>query len=522
VREDSLAGQLWSAVRSHTRVLLAVVPGLVASALHSTMLVVPRADFIDALDSDHYRIQWITGAYILGTAAGMALTQFAGSRLGLRYAYLLGVACFTLAGTACACVTEVIWMTPLRLGQGLGNGLVISVGMVLIWRAFPVHKGLAMALYGMAIYVFAVVGAPLGGLLTALESWRLIFALLLPVGCVAGLAAWRLLSPDRSQEGHTASFDPVGFVLLLSWITTMSVVLDMGQYWGWLASPNFVPWFAGLIVSFAGFVLWGLLAPRPLINLRVLAKPNFALGLGIKALFSVNLVVLLSMLANYMVNLRGYQWWQASLVIAPAVATMLTGLLAGVLWGTDRNRKLRMFAGLAVMAGGTAAFMMVDLYTAKGLQAACLALWGAGAGLVIGPALLTAFEGLSTEETLRAAGIFNIVRTLPAYIVGATLTILLTQSTDAQFDVLRQNIRTNRPIVAESFRRPERYFVDHGSPATQAGKQANAALTKWLHANSRAFALQGIVEYLSLAPALGLVLVLLVRVRERQQASPSG
>jgi hypothetical protein len=73
----------------------------------------------------------------------------------------------------------------------------------------------------------------------------------------------------------------------------------------------------------------------------------------------------------------------SELVIAPALATMLTSLVLGVLLGSDRNRKLRMFAGLAVMTGATAAFMTVDLYTAKALQAVYLALWGAGAGLVV-------------------------------------------------------------------------------------------------------------------------------------------
>jgi len=104
------------------------------------------------------------------------------------------------------------------------------------------------------------------------------------------------------------------------------------------------------------------------------------------------------------------------------------------------------------------------LYTAKGLLAAYLALWGAGSGLVLGPALLTAFEGLGTEETLRTAGVFNILRSLPVFAAGATLTILLTQSTDRQFDVLRQNIRYNRPIVAESLRQADRHFTNHGSP----------------------------------------------------------
>jgi DHA2 family multidrug resistance protein len=512
-----VARQIGATLRGHWRFLLAVLPGLVVTALHSTMLVVPKADFIDALDSDRYRVQWITGAYILGSAAGMAMTGFLGSRFGLRRAFLVGLACFTLGAVVCGGISTVIWMTPVRLLQGFGNGLVISVGMVLFWRAFSHDEGLAMALYGMAMYLPAVAGASVGGLLTALLSWRLMFFLLFPAGCLAGLAAWWLLPHDEPAEERPAGFDLLGFALLVSWIVTMSVVLDMGQYWGWLASPEFVPWFAGFLVCFSFFVAWGVFAPNPLINLRALAVPNFALGVGIKVLFTINLEVLVRLLAGYMVNLRGYQWWQASLVIAPALATMLAGLITGLLLGTNRNRKVRLALGLLLMTGGTALLASVDLYTAKELQAAYVAVWGAGAGLVVGPALLTAFEGLTTEQTLRTAGIFNILRSLPAFAVGAILTVLLTRQTDAQFDVLRQNIRYNRPIVEEAYHRPERHYTDRGSPQAVVGKQAQATLGKWVHANSRVFALQGIFQYLALVPAAGLVLVLLIRVPKVDQ-----
>ena len=93
------------------------------SALHSTLLLSVRAEFVDALDSDRYRIQWITGSYILGSAWGMAMTGFLGQRLGLRHAYLLGVVLFTAAGTACGLATEVVQLAPFRLAQGFGNGL---------------------------------------------------------------------------------------------------------------------------------------------------------------------------------------------------------------------------------------------------------------------------------------------------------------------------------------------------------------------------------------------------------------
>jgi len=353
------------------------------------MLVVPRADFVDALDSDRYRIQWITGAYVLGSAWGMAMTSFAGSRIGLRLAYLLGVVLFTLAGTGCSLVTEVVWMAPVRLVQGFGNGLIISVGMVSDLACLHRSQGAGDGTVRHGdLCPPALAGAMLGGLLTTLLSWRLIFVLILPLGGLAALAAWMLLPADRPKERHAAPLDFIGLALLLSWITTMSVVLDMGQYWGWLASPYFAPWFLGLIGSFAGFVLWGILAPAPLINLRVLARRSFVLGLGIKALFSINLIVLVSLLANYMVNLRGYQWWQASLVVAPAAATMLASILCGTYLGRDGNRKWRLFIGLAVMAAATSAFMAVDLYTAKGLLACTMAVWGLGAGLVVGPRAL--------------------------------------------------------------------------------------------------------------------------------------
>jgi DHA2 family multidrug resistance protein len=143
--------------------------------LHSTILDLPRAEAIDALDSDRSRIQWIFASYLVGSATGMAMTQFLGSRIGLRASYLLALGLFTAAGSACGAMSEVVWLTPLRLLQGFGTGLLISTGMVLLWRAYPRRRGFAMALYGMAVYVPALAGAPLGGFLTAWFSWRVIF-----------------------------------------------------------------------------------------------------------------------------------------------------------------------------------------------------------------------------------------------------------------------------------------------------------------------------------------------------------
>jgi DHA2 family multidrug resistance protein len=493
--------------------MLGVVPGVALTMLHSTMLDLPRADVVAALDSDRYRIQWIVGSYLLGGAAGMALTGFCGAHFGLRRSYAAAVLLFALAAGACGFVGEVVWMTPWRLLQGLGMGLAISSGMVLIWRAFPRHREFAMAIYGMCVYLPALAGAILGGLLTAWASWRWIFWFNLPLGLlVVGVAAW-LLPPDppRDPGPQPAPFDLVGFALLVCWIGTLNVVLDLGQYWGWLNSPFFVPWLAGFVVSFALFIVWGILAPHPLISLRPFALRNFALGLGIKALFSINLYLLVGLLTGYMINLRGYQWWQGGLVLLPALLTMAAGVAGGVALGNDANRKPRMLLALAVMVLATWQLAGLDLFTSKCRQALLWAVWGAGAGLLVGPALLTVFEDLTPQQATQGAGIFNIVRALPAFAAHGLLATLLVQRTDAHFDLLRQTVTSNRPQLETVYRQSSRYFTDQGSSPAIRGKQAQAVLGRWVHANARAFALQDVLRVLAVGTAAGLGLIVFVR-----------
>jgi EmrB/QacA subfamily drug resistance transporter len=517
-----LAQNIWQTLRGQWRLMLAVLPGLGLTMLHSTMLDLPRADVIDAVDSDRYRIQWIAGAFLTGSATGMAMTRFIGSRIGLRRAYLLALVMFSVAGSACGALSEVAWFTPFRLIQGFGSGLILSAAMVMLWRAYPRRRALAMAIYGMGVFVPALAGAPLGGLLVASVSWRLIFFINLPLGLLIGLLARVVLPLERTADHSPSPMDWLGLALLLAWVIPLNVVIDLGQYWGWLTSPSLAWWLACLLVAFAAFSARGILAANPLIDLRILALPHFAVGLGIKVLYSVNLYVLVSVLSGYMIQVRGYQWWQGSLVLLPAVATMLSGIVAGVFIGNDGNRRLRMGFGLMLMCAGTGLLASVDVYTAKEWQAACLAVWGFGAGLVTGPALLTTFEGLSDDDILRSAGVFNVCRAIPVFIATGLLATLMTRQFDTHFDYLRQTVRHNQPAVAGSLRALEYRLAGRGQSASLAAKQSRAELAARAKTNARANAVRDVFVVLAFAPALGLMLVLLIRVPPTAQPEPSG
>ena len=72
------------ATERRRRALLGVLPGVAVVLLHSAMIDLPRADIIDALDTDRYRFQWVLGSYLVGGAAGLGLTRHLAAWFGLR------------------------------------------------------------------------------------------------------------------------------------------------------------------------------------------------------------------------------------------------------------------------------------------------------------------------------------------------------------------------------------------------------------------------------------------------------
>jgi hypothetical protein len=142
-----------------------------------------------------------------------------------------------------------------------------------------------------------------------------------------------------------------------------------------------------------------------------------------------------------------------------------------------------------------------------------------GAGLVAGPALLTTFEGLSDQETHRTAGLFNVCRSIPVFMVSGVLAVVLTQRTDVHFDNMRQTVQHNQPAVAETLRTTMSHFIERGYPAGTAARQASATLGVRTRASARASAVRDVLLMLALAPAVGLALVLIVPIGETRPLS---
>ena len=149
-----------------------------------------------------------------------------------------------------ACAWDFYSLVFFRAIQGLvGAAIYPTVAMSLIAKSFTDTKARAQALgiWSSSFAVSAVIGPLLGGYLIDHFSWRMIFYINLPIG-IAGLIMTLMWLPhDKPTE--RGSFDWFGSILLAGAITSMVLVLDQGQSWGWSSIPS--------LLCYAGTVLFG-------------------------------------------------------------------------------------------------------------------------------------------------------------------------------------------------------------------------------------------------------------------------
>ncbi|WP_051941183.1 MFS transporter [Phaeacidiphilus oryzae] len=149
-------------------------------------------------------------AYLLTVAACIPASGWAVDRFGARRVFTAAVGVFTLASALCTLSGGLGELTAARVVQGIGGAMMVPVGRLVVLRDTEKSELLAAVAYLTWPALLAPVIAPtLGGLLSAYASWRWIFALNLPLGAAALIAAFRLM-PRRDPGPATGAGPDVG------------------------------------------------------------------------------------------------------------------------------------------------------------------------------------------------------------------------------------------------------------------------------------------------------------------------
>src|SRR6202161_1398961 len=183
---------------------------------------------------------WVLTSYLVSNAIVLPLSGWLSGLIGRKRFYMSCVALFTVSSFLCGLAPSLGVLIFFRILQGVGGGgLQPSEQAILADTFAPAKRGMAFAVYGVAVVMAPAIGPTLGGWITDTLSWRWIFFVNIPVGLVSLLLTSRLIQDPpyfkRRKLGETR-IDYIGLGLVALGLGTLQVVLDKGQREDWFES----------------------------------------------------------------------------------------------------------------------------------------------------------------------------------------------------------------------------------------------------------------------------------------------
>jgi EmrB/QacA subfamily drug resistance transporter len=249
-------------------------------------------------------ISWTITSYSLIFGSLLLFGGRAADLLGRRRMFLIGLAVFTASsfGSAMAGTAAVLFAT--RAGQGLGAALLSPAALAIITTAFHGReRAKALAAWGAVGGAGAAIGVLVGGVLTELADWRMIFYVNLPVAAALVVAAIKIVPAD-TQKPRLRGLDLRGAVLATTSIGAIVFAISQGQTAGWTSLQTLLIGLGG----FGGLASFAMLERRtdaPLLRIERLADRAVGGGL-VLMLAAAGLIFGLFLLSSlYLQDVRG-------------------------------------------------------------------------------------------------------------------------------------------------------------------------------------------------------------------------
>lgn len=375
--------------------------------------------------------EWVITAYMITMTVMLPSAGWFADRYGNKRVYILGLALFTLGSWLCGRSPSDEFLIASRALQGLGSGIIQSLGLAIVTREFkPEERGLALGLWSMAAAASISFGPLLGGWLVDAYSWHKIFDVNVPVGLLAVLLSIFVQKEWKAPTGHP--FDWKGFAAIVVFMPLTIYALARGNSptnpHGW-AAPEIIACFAVGAVALAFFVYTELRNPDPLLQIRLLGERNFGISQAIMTLFAVGMLGGTYLLPLYMQRGLGYTALMAGSVFLPV--GLIQGALSAVSGYLTRYIKPMLLAATGVLLLALSFYLAsrFTLHTTHRHILFVLYIRGFGMGLTIAPLSLFSLYNLSQKDMAAAAGISNSIRQLAGSVGIAVLTVIFSART---------------------------------------------------------------------------------------------
>ncbi|MBM0206432.1 multidrug efflux MFS transporter [Micromonospora sp. STR1s_5] len=456
---------------------------------------------------------WISTAYLIAEIIVIPLTGWLARVFSVRNYVLANALLFLIFSAACALARNLGQMIVLRALQGFSGGVLIPMAFTLIITLLPKAKQpIGLALFALSATVAPAIGPTIGGYLTENWGWQYIFYVNLVPGAVMVAMLWASLESTPMRLELLRSGDWAGVLTMAVGLSALQTVLEEGNKDDWFSSPFIVRLSVVAVISLGVFLWIELTVPKPLLNLRLLARRNFGFGILANFLLGVALYGSVFVLPQYLGRIQGYNSEQIGAVLAWTGIPQL--LLIPLVPRLMRRFDARLIISVGFGLFAASNFMNIWMTAA---YAADQLFWpnvvrALGQALVFAPLSAVATAGIEGEDAGSASALFNMMRNLGGAVGIAGLQTFLTKREQFHSNILTNVVSLFEEATRTRITELTRYFLAHGvSDPAAATHKAIVAIGARIHREAFVLAFTDTFYLLGAALVVALIAALLLK-----------
>ncbi len=468
----------------HNRWLIAVVVTLGAfmEVLDTTIVNVSLPHIAGSMASSYEQATWALTSYLLANGIVLTISGWLSSVFGRKRYFLICIGGFTACSFLCGASTNLGELIIFRFVQGFfGGGLQPNQQSIILDTFPPALRGKAFAITAVATIVAPVVGPTLGGVLTDSYSWRWVFYINVPIGIATFFAVQALVEDPPWAKSRPGGIDYIGLALITLGLGCLEVFADRGEDADWFGSTGILILFILALLGIFGAIAWLLYTDKPVVDIRVFADRNFALGSVMIAAMAVVLYASAVIIPQLAQQQLGYTATWAGLILSPGGLVVIALIpIVGFLSGKVPLKYLIAFGFFSMACSLVYSHYLapnIDFWTLTAMRATQTI----GLGFLFVPITTIAFSTLPQSANADAAALFTMFRNYFGSLSISAATALVTERSQVRQAHLAQNTGPLDLGYSMTMNRLQHDFLALGHPPSATDQLATNWLYQQLH-----------------------------------------
>lgn len=367
--------------------------------------------------------QWMTSGYSLVMGIVMPLTAFLIKKIPTKRLYISSIICFIIGELVCILAPGFSIMMVGRVLQAIGNGILTSMGQVIILSIYPEEKkGAMMGWYGLAATAAPIIAPTIAGVLVDTVGWKYIFIYTMVVMIISLVMS--VINFSDVLELQDIKFDIISFILSIFAFGGITLGIgNIGSY-GITSLMSALP----LIIGICGavfFISRQLKLEKAFLDIRILKKKEYS-----QAVISSMLLYLVMMggsvlMPLYVQSVLGYSAVTSALVTLPgSVATAIINPFAGRIYDKIGIKKLYVVGSICLLVSNVGMYF-VTLSTPLIVAATFNVIRNVSIGCLMMPLLTWGTSQVAKEKVADASSLLTSLRTVAGSIGSAVFVAIM-------------------------------------------------------------------------------------------------